>query len=1490
MVCRWPLALVAGQLSLLTYGQPVDRLIVLSDADPANHIVQAEVERWMLDAGRFFQIQDIQHITVAPSPAERGDERHGSRMQDGMQRVLDACQVPSATVWLALCFAGDRGPSPRQVMDMLRRTRSNVKLLGTTYTSAHLSTLIGSRYSIVTFAYGEVGQRDTVEDKVRKFPWVPVIAGGGGAAAAVLLLTREKDGECDPVDPQWINSSPLCGSDPPVQMLVTGTPGGTWAGKGITPSGLFDPASGTQSVTYTVGKGECRRSLTQTIAVTLIEATWSVPKAPCAGEVITLVPQVPGGTWSGAGVMPNEDGSATFSRPVAGEYAVTYTITLGACTASEMKTISVRPDADASWSSPGKICAGTTAMLTPNGTLGGQWSGEGVSDLGNGTASFLGQQAGQYHVTYSVGEGECAASLTQTIDVMRIPDAGWSPPSSPICVSQSITLLPSGDIGGTWSGDGITDLGNGNASFVQADAGTYPATYSVVLEGCSASETHSIEVIAMADASWSVPENMCTGQAYTLTPGGTPGGLWSGEYITDQGNSTARFLPATAGSFPVTYTTGTGTCAASLTQTLAVLQTPSASWTPPADLCPGMTITLSSSGTPGGSWQGSGVTNTTPGVATFRQDQPGSYPVTYLVTNGACRDSLTQTIIVLASADPSWMPPNDPCAGTVVILRPSGTPGGTWSGPGITNTGSGLATFQQGQPGTYAVTYSVATGPCADSLTQSITVLPLPDPGWIPPADLCAGGTAVLSPTGTPGGTWSGEGISDLGNGTAIFTTAQPGPVIVAYSIVIDGCESTLAQEIIVHPMADASWTTPGSLCQGASITLTPSGTPGGQWSGEGVTDLGDGTAIFLGNQTGVILVTYEVHLGPCADSSGQEIIVLASGDPAWSPPSDVCANEVIALVPTGTPGGTWSGPGVTDLGNGTASFVQGEAGAYAVTYRIGEDTCAASLTHEVIVIIAGDPSWSPPQGIVCPGETVSLSAPSGEWSGPGVTNLGGGEGIFQSLVPGNFPVTLTVGSGSCIASETHVITADDIESPVILFPPEDLIVFCDGDGNIDDLQTWLETHGGATATDNCDANLTWTDDYTGFPFECGMAGSVDVGFTVRDDAGHAAIAYATFSILDEDAPVLAGVPANIVVPCTQIPAPPVVTADDECSGPASVSFTETDPGPDCPYTIVRSWTAMDDCGNLAYAEQVITAVDNTAPILVFGPPDLSIECPGPLESCIPPIIDAVFEDNCDPDPIISFDQMIIPLPPAILHVIRCWYATDACGNVSASYCQSILIFALEPPAPPSANSIDLHLSVIPVGASSPATIPLFFPGKATWKDQGPITPLDGEPWYATRVMTGLPMTGVEMETRLGLYSSLRAGIAFDRMRAQGPCLPIDHALVMSAQVFRVYYHLTLRWIPQPTGHFFYSLGPRYASVEMNQLEIRGPRGKINSESRLQAGEFFVGGGGGFQWPLGRLGLMEIRLEYGTNKSFGLEGVLKINALPVLNKFIRTRS
>ena len=80
-------------------------------------------------------------------------------------------------------------------------------------------------------------------------------------------------------------------------------------------------------------------------------------------------------------------------------------------------------------------------------------------------------------------------------------------------------------------------------------------------------------------------------------------------------------------------------------------------------------------------------------------------------------------------------------------------------------------------------------------------------------------------------------------------------------------------------------------------------------------------------------------------------------------------------------------------------------------------------------------------------------------------------------------------------SSTTATFTIEDTTNPSIDMMASDSTVECDGMGNMDALNDWLDSNGGATATDNC-SGVTWSNDFVALS-DCGA--TVSYGDFHRD-------------------------------------------------------------------------------------------------------------------------------------------------------------------------------------------------------------------------------------------------------------------------------------------------------------------------------------------------------------------------------------------------------
>ena len=237
----------------------------------------------------------------------------------------------------------------------------------------------------------------------------------------------------------------------------------------------------------------------------------------------------------------------------------------------------------------------------------------------------------------------------------------------------------------------------------------------------------------------------------------------------------------------------------------------------------------------------------------------------------------------------------------------------------------------------------------------------------------------------------------------------------------------------------------------------------------------------------------------------------------------------------------------------------------------------------------------------------------------------------------------------------SQIITVQDTTSPTLIGVPSDVQVEC----------TAIPLAPIVSAQDNCDFNLgigyTESSDFDG----CVI--TITRTWTVEDNCENSAVGVQVITVVDTNPPVLQGVPADVSVDCTNIPDPASVSATDDCNDDIEVELMEEIEDADCGYTLIRTWSAVDPCGNAATSQQVLTILDTQAPQISNVPENMTVECDQLPEFGM---IEAV--DACGSEVEIETSESQIAASCGFA-IVRTWTATDACGN-AASVSQEITV------------------------------------------------------------------------------------------------------------------------------------------------------------------------------------------------------------------------
>ena len=278
-----------------------------------------------------------------------------------------------------------------------------------------------------------------------------------------------------------------------------------------------------------------------------------------------------------------------------------------------------------------------------------------------------------------------------------------------------------------------------------------------------------------------------------------------------------------------------------------------------------------------------------------------------------------------------------------------------------------------------------------------------------------------------------------------------------------------------------------------------------------------------------------------------------------------------------------------------------------------------------------------------------------------------------------------------------QVILVADLEAPVIDCPV-DVTVECDA-------STAPVDTGGADASDNCDGTpvVTFSDDAT--PGSCASEQVITRSWMATDACGLVSTCDQTIVVVDITPPTIT-CPANVTVECDESTDPADVgepTASDNCTSTPDLTYSDEVVTGNCDQgmTIVRTWVAMDDCGNSADCVQVIAVQDTTYPV-VTCPISVTVECDDstdPQDTGEPTVT-----DNCDDDPDVFFvDSVMAGSCGGEQRIARMWYVTDDCGN--RTICTQILTLSdTTPPviACPQDVSLDCDQTPDVINAGAP--------------------------------------------------------------------------------------------------------------------------------------------------------------------------------------------
>ncbi|MBX7051353.1 MAG: T9SS type A sorting domain-containing protein [Flavobacteriales bacterium] len=235
--------------------------------------------------------------------------------------------------------------------------------------------------------------------------------------------------------------------------------------------------------------------------------------------------------------------------------------------------------------------------------------------------------------------------------------------------------------------------------------------------------------------------------------------------------------------------------------------------------------------------------------------------------------------------------------------------------------------------------------------------------------------------------------------------------------------------------------------------------------------------------------------------------------------------------------------------------------------------------------------------------------------------------------------------------SENVVITVEDTQDPWFEQLPENMTINCDDE---------VPAITYPNAYDVCDEDVDVEVADEVLPGECPQEYTIVRTYRAYDDCGNEAVESRTITVVDNEAPSFDGESFQYSYECDEEIELIQPVATDNCS--EVIVYDHTDfwyVESDCYGSMVRTWTATDECGNTGYYYQYISIYDNTAPVFAG-----EIEIDMPCDQISNEIL-VTATDNCDEEVYIEILSDELASGGCAGRIIRTYRAWDNCENWS---------------------------------------------------------------------------------------------------------------------------------------------------------------------------------------------------------------------------------
>jgi len=823
--------------------------------------------------------------------------------------------------------------------------------------------------------------------------------------------------------------SAICLGDS-AQLIVSGASTYQWLPSGFGNSiSVFPNANTTYTAIGTDANG-CTDSISQTIVVNPLPILNITPSSnsSCAGSTVNLSVSanmpITNYLWN-TGATTNNISTNPMNSTT---YSVSGINNFG-CTDSTNISITVYPLPQVQIiTGNNTICFGDTTILTAGGAANYTWSPNTNISANTGSSISAYPSSSTTFTVIGTDTNNCADTAQAFITVNPLPVLSINAPAA-ICNGDSAQLVASGANTYQW-----LPAGFGNSITVSPNVNSSYTVIGTDANGCTDSISHYIVVNPLPVLNITSSSNStCAGGSVNLSASANMplnGFVWNNGL---SGNN-IWVNPATTTTYSVSGANTYG-CTDSANITITAFAIPHVTITPAnSPICIGDTAILTAGGAASYTWSPSNslTANSGPSVGAFPST---STMITVIGTDtNNCVDTAQTFITVNSLPILSISAPAAICNGDSATLIASGASVYQWLPNGFGNS----ITVSPASTTNYTVVGIDSNG-CVDSISQSLTVNPLPVLNITPSSSSTCAGSSVnlMASTNMPINSfnWSTGAI-----GNSIWVSPMTSTTYSVSGTNSYGCTDSAQTTITAFALPQVQINTLNpAICIGDTTLLTANGANTYSWAPSNSLTSNSGSSVGAFPNTSSSITVIGTDSNNCVDTAVAFITVNPLPSLSINSPSAICLGDSAQLTASGANTYQW-----LPNGNGNSIFVSPTSSS---TYTlIGTDVngCTDSISQNIMVNPLPVLNIAASQTTSCAGDTIQLLASANmninsyNWS----NGLSGNNISVNPMATTNYTV---IGNNSFGCVDSADITINVHQYPLVTLSLNDTSI-CYGD------------------------------------------------------------------------------------------------------------------------------------------------------------------------------------------------------------------------------------------------------------------------------------------------------------------------------------------------------------------------------------------------------------------------------------------------------------